>query len=234
MVLGARSWIGAARDAGVASAALKIRLISTCWISLLSANASLRSGGQLRIEGDAAGSAVVGHQAQRLAYLIVEIETAALRRRGPGEIDQILERGRDARDLREDGVQRRAPREVGLLRQQRLHQRGNRTQRIVDLVRHAGGEGAGRGRGARCASNSSSISRRWVTSCRIICTNVHLAERDQRRVDVEVTPEPPANRGSGRSRRARPSPRGSGCAGYPRADQARSTGGPPAACPHGP
>ena len=40
----------------------------------------LQVGGQLRIEGDALEAAVVGHQAQRLAHLVVEIETAALGR----------------------------------------------------------------------------------------------------------------------------------------------------------
>ena len=93
---------------------------------------------------------------------------------------------------------------VGLVRQQRLHQRGNRCQRIVHLMRHAGGEGSGRGQ----AFGLEQFVEHLAPLGHVMqdhLQELHLAERDQRRIDVEVTPAPPANRESGRSRRAAPS-----------------------------
>src|SRR5277367_1825006 len=61
-------------------------------------------GSEDRFDADAAEAFVVGYQPQRLGDQPVDVDLLALRRGRPREIDQVLERARDARDLRQNGV----------------------------------------------------------------------------------------------------------------------------------
>src|SRR5579863_6701500 len=69
------------------------------------------------LDADTAEALVVSDEPQRLGDEPVDVDRLALRRGGPREIYQVLERARDARDLRQDGVHRGAALGIFLARE---------------------------------------------------------------------------------------------------------------------
>src|SRR5581483_4918964 len=93
-------------------------------------------GTQHGIEGNPAKALVVGDYAERVGDELVDVDELLMAGCGAGEIHEVLEGSRDARDLREDRMQRRAPLRIGFAGEQRLDQRRYGSERIIHLVRN--------------------------------------------------------------------------------------------------
>jgi len=87
---------------------------------------------------------VVARQLDAFREHVIQIGRPGRGRLGPRKIHQIPQDVADAGDLRQDRAQHFAIALLLLAGQQRLHQRRDRSQRIVDLVRDARGQRAGR------------------------------------------------------------------------------------------
>ena len=158
---------------GSASAALKSRLSSTCWISLSSAKTRHKSGARTGSTLNPAETLVVGDKPQGLGDQLVDVDRLALRGRGACEIYQVFERARDAGDLREDRVQRGAAfGSFSPVRSDCTSDEIDASGLLTSCATPAAKVPAAASRSA--LSSESSISRRWVTSRRIIWMNCLL------------------------------------------------------------
>ncbi len=130
----------------MASAALSSRFTSTCWIWFASAGTGGRSSARSRLRATWRERELVHDHGDRPPRHVVEVGGLAARRRLAREVEQAAHDLAAALGLAHDDLEVGAPLGVVLGALQQERRVGEHAgERVVDLVRHAGGEAADRG-----------------------------------------------------------------------------------------